>query len=79
MDMMNIMIIGIVSTILSIIAFILNAKVRGEEIDTSTMLKMGGLGFILGVSNILILSQVSGDTFTSATMTPDFLTGNPDF
>ena len=43
------------------------------------MLKMGGLGFMLGVSNILILSQVSGDTFSSATMTPDFLTGNPDF
>jgi hypothetical protein len=40
---------------------------------------MGGLGFMLGVSNILILSQVSGDTFSSGTLTPDFLTGNPDF
>ena len=78
MDMMNIMIIGIVSTILSIIAFIINAKVRGEEIDTSDMLKMGCIGFILGVSNILILYQISGETLSSVT-TPEFLTGNPNF
>ena len=76
--MMNILIIGIVSTILSIIAFIMNAKVRGEEIDTSTMLKMGGLGFMLGVSNILILTQISSGMLSSVS-TPDFLTGTPDF
>ena len=75
--MMNIMIVGIVSTILSIIAFIINAKVRGEEIDTTSMLKMGGLGFVLGVSNIMALQYLGSDSLTSST--PEFLTGNPDF
>ena len=75
--MMNIMIIGIVSTILSIIAFIANAKVRGEEIDTTSMLKMGGLGFILGVTNILALQHLGGESLSVST--PEFLTGNPDF
>ena len=75
--MMNIMIIGIVSTIVSIIAFIVNAKVRGEEIDTTSMLKMGGLGFVLGVTNILALQYIGSDSVSSST--PDFLTGNPDF
>ena len=56
----------------------MNAKVRGEEIDTSTMLKMGGLGFMLGVSNILILTQISSGMLSSVS-TPDFLTGTPDF
>tara|TARA_B100000963_G_scaffold361221_1_gene395590 strand:- start:3671 stop:3904 length:234 start_codon:yes stop_codon:yes gene_type:complete len=77
MDMMNIMIVGIVSTILSIIAFIINAKVRSEEIDTTSMLKMGGLGFVLGVSNIMALQYLGSDSLTSST--PEFLTGNPDF
>ncbi len=75
--MMNIMIVGIVSTILSIIAFIINAKVRSEEIDTTSMLKMGGLGFVLGVSNIMALQYLGSDSLTSST--PEFLTGNPDF
>ena len=75
--MMNMMIIGIVSTILSIIAFIMNAKVRGEEIDTTAMLKMGGLGFILGITNILALQHLGSNLGTSST--PEFLTGNPDF
>ena len=75
---MNVFIIGIVSSILAIVAFVCNAKARGEEIDTVTMLKMGGLGFALGITNILILQQIVGDNLSSI-KTPEFMTGNPDF
>ena len=74
--MMNMMIIGIVSTILSIIAFVINAKVRGEEINTTTMLKMGSLGFIIGLTNIFALQHLGGNLVSS---TPEFMTGTPDF
>ena len=57
---MNTVIVGLISAILAIIAYIINAKVRDQEIETMEMLKMGSLGFGLGISNILILQQLGG-------------------
>ena len=75
---MNTLIVGLISAILAIIAYILNAKVRDQEVETMEMLKMGTLGLLLGVSNILVLQQISGNSPLGSS-TPEFLTGNPDF
>lgn len=75
---MNTVIVGLISAILAIIAYIINAKVRDQEIETMEMLKMGSLGFALGISNILILQQLGGSS-ALGTSSPEFLTGNPDF
>ena len=75
---MNTLIVGLISAILAIIAYIVNAKVRDQEVETMEMLKMGTLGFLLGVSNILVLQQISGNS-SMGSSTPEFLTGNPDF
>lgn len=75
---MNTVIVGLISAILAIIAYIINAKVRDQEIETMEMLKMGSLGFALGISNILILQQLGGSS-ALGTSAPEFLTGNPDF
>ena len=76
---MNILIVGIASAIIAILAYIINAKVRGEVIETIEMLKMGALGLALGISNIFILNHLSGSTGSLGSSAPEFLTGNPDF
>tara|TARA_Y100000992_G_C21145153_1_gene433357 strand:- start:99 stop:341 length:243 start_codon:yes stop_codon:yes gene_type:complete len=71
----NPIIMGVLSAIIAALAFILNSKIRKQDIDNISVMKTLLLGFGIGCFNtILIIYFIS-----SKSSDPDMFIGNPDF
>lgn len=79
----NPVIFGIVSMIIGIIAFIINLKLRNEEVDRSELIKICILGFMVGVLNsiLFIILTENGATkiIADSVNVQEFNTGTPNF
>ena len=66
--------ITVISALLSVLAYVINNKLKNVENDNNDMLKMGLLGGCLGLFNGILMN-----TFTGSIIEQDFATGSPDF
>ena len=67
---------GVLCAAISVIAYIINNKVKDVENDNSDMIKMGILGACLGLFNGLLMNTL---TESSVVINQDFATGTPNF
>ena len=67
---------GVLCAAISVIAYIINNKVKDVENDNSDIVKMGILGACLGLFNGLLMNTL---TESSLVINQDFATGTPNF
>uniref|UniRef100_A0A6C0JC25 Uncharacterized protein n=1 Tax=viral metagenome TaxID=1070528 RepID=A0A6C0JC25_9ZZZZ len=72
----NPFIIGIISGIVIILAYLINNKLENKDTKSSDILKISILGFCLGVMNAFLAVFASE---TNITIDQDILTGTPNF
>lgn len=72
----NPLIMGCLSGITAIIAFIINAKVRKQKINNSDMYKIALLGFFIGLSNTIMITLLMNKNLSAD---QDIFIGAPDF
>jgi hypothetical protein len=66
--------ITVISALLSVLAYIINNKLKNVENDNNDMIKMGLLGGCLGLFNGILMN-----TLTGSITEQDFATGSPNF
>jgi len=73
---MNIVVIGLISSIVSVILLLLSNKLLKKENDVKDVIQIGIIGLITGFINYLLLNS-SNAIFSK--LLSDFDTGNPNF
>lgn len=74
----NPVIFGIVSMIIAICAFLINLKLKNEEIEKNELCKISILGFMIGVLNSVLFIVLTNNT-TTIEQPQQFMTGTPSF
>ena len=77
MDMSNTIIIAIISSILTIILYLINIKLSNETYDNKTLIKIGTLGILVGIFNSILVNITN--IKSSLNLNQDILTGTPNF
>lgn len=79
MSGMNPIVIGTVSSIIAVAAYMIDLKINNEECNKNKLIKVGLLGLMIGISNLLLFSLLKGSSSNINISGQDILTGNPDF
>ena len=77
MDISNTIIIAIISSILTIILYLINIKLSNEKYNNKTLIKIGVLGILVGITNSILFNITN--IKSTINLNQDILTGNPDF
>ena len=78
-------IFGVISMIIAIIAFILNLKLKNEELERNEIIKIAILGFMVGVMNSILFIIITESNYKIslpnevAAVSQQFNTGSPNF
>ena len=79
MSGMNPVVVGLVSSILAVAAYMIDLKLNNEECNKNKLIKVGLLGLMIGISNLLLFSLLQGSSSNINISGQDIMTGTPDF
>tara|TARA_Y200000002_G_scaffold353423_1_gene332882 strand:- start:4932 stop:5171 length:240 start_codon:yes stop_codon:yes gene_type:complete len=79
MSGMNPIVVGLVSSLVAIAAYMIDLKLNNEECNKNKLIKVGLLGLMIGISNLLLFSLLQVSSSNISISGQDILTGNPDF